>query len=594
MTGLEEAILHLQAALHQSNSSPITRIDACRKLIRFCHITSDWQQAYEASSVAIRLIPRLVPRSLEHSDKQHMLRQVVGLASDAAAVALFAEKGPLAALNFLEEGRGVLAASFEELRVDVLDLYERHPELADQFVRLRDRLDLPTTPATSLLDGDRKSSWQAQASQRSDANQDFDKLILEIRNQTGFEDFLLAPDAEEMQAAASYGPIVVINVSKYRCDAVIVEQHQIRSLALTHLSEKAIEEKAQDANKGSLKVLEWLWDVVANPILDFLDFTQTPDNETWPHIWWITTGILSKFPLHAAGRHSRGSTQTVLDRVMSSYSSTVKAIIHGRRRRIPAASPTTPDQALLVAMQDTPGHARLPFAVREVELLRDLCKSMILNPIEPGRRKQDITSCLLNCKIFHFAGHGHIDSVDPSQSHLLLEDWKSDRLTVATLLEMNLRKRSPFLAFLSACGTGQIKDEKLIDEGIHLISAFQLAGFRHVIGTLWEVNDETCVDMSKITYEGMGDGGMTDESVCRGLHNAARELRERWLGESAMSSHGRKSAEGVGIPSVNDEMGAIDTSDGDERDNLLPRDVVLCDNEGTPPLPWVPYVHFGV
>jgi CHAT domain-containing protein len=66
-------------------------------------------------------------------------------------------------------------------------------------------------------------------------------------------------------------------------------------------------------------------------------------------------------------------------------------------------------------------------------------------------------------------------------------------------------------------------------EGVHLISACQQAGFRHVIGTLWEVNDETCVDMARIVYEVMGHGGMTDESVCRGLHNATKELLNRWL-----------------------------------------------------------------
>jgi CHAT domain-containing protein len=123
---------------------------------------------------------------------------------------------------------------------------------------------------------------------------------------------------------------------------------------------------------------------------------------------------------------------------------------------------------------------------------------------------------LPNFKIFYFAGHGHTDNFDLSQSSLLLQDWKSNRLTVATLLEMNLRERSPFLAYLSACGTGQFKDKKFVDESIHLISACQLAGFHLVIGTLWEVNDELCVDMARITYEGMRYGGMTDESVCRG------------------------------------------------------------------------------
>src|SRR5204862_4726976 len=131
---------------------------------------------------------------------------------------------------------------------------------------------------------------------------------------------------------------------------------------------------------------------------------------------------------------------------------------------------------------------------------------------------------LPNCKIFHFAGHGLTDNVDPSHSCLLLEE--NDRLTVAILLEMNLRERSPFLAYLSACGTGQIKDERFVDESIHLISACQLAGFRHVIGTLWEVNDEACVDISRSVDEEVRRRSIADESVGGGPHIATSELGE--------------------------------------------------------------------
>lgn len=321
----------------------------------------------------------------------------------------------------------------------------------------------------------------------------------------------------------------------------------------------------QRRNLDTLAVLEWLWDVVAKPILDALGFTTPPPTDNWPRVWWIPTGQLTRFPLHAAGYHRRGSGEAVLDRVVSSYSPPVKALIHGRQRCL---APPTSARALLVAMQDTPRFGRLPFAAQEVAALRDLCSRMAIEPVEPNRRKRDVLSYLPSCEIFHFAGHGYTDSYDPSRSQLLLDDWESEPLTVATLLEINLRERRPFLAYLSACGTGEVKQQKSIDESIHLINAFKLAGFRHIISTLWEVNDQSCVDMSRITYEEIL-GGMTDESVCRGLHKAIRELRQRWLDASA-------------------EI---------KRDVILPRDVVLYDEDDaaeTLPLHWVPYVHFGV
>ena len=120
-------------------------------------------------------------------------------------------------------------------------------------------------------------------------------------------------------------------------------------------------------------------------------------------------------------------------------------------------------------------------------------------------------------------------------------------MTVATLLEMNLRSHSLFLAYLSACGIGQIKNESFVDENIHLIRAYQLPGFRHVIGTLWEVDDQICVDMAKITYREIGDGSMTDESVCLGLHKASRELRDSWLSVQANARYRSRSL-GKGDP----------------------------------------------
>jgi hypothetical protein len=220
---------------------------------------------------------------------------------------------------------------------------------------------------------------------------------------------------------------------------------------------------------------------------------------------------------------------------------------------------------------------------------------MALKPIEPGQSQEDIRAHLPHSKIFHFAGHGFTDNDDPPKSHLLLGDEQNAPLTVATLLEMNIRKNSPFLAYLSACGTGQIMDKKFFDESIHLISAFQLVGFRHVVGTLWEVNVDLCVDMARITYEGIKDGDMDDNSVCRGLHNATRELRDRWLDLLEKAKLGNRL-----VRKAKGKTKARSTSNGGER---LPRDADLSDEDedeckGTEslgvPSHWVPYVHYGV
>lgn len=52
-----------------------------------------------------------------------------------------------------------------------------------------------------------------------------DKLIAEFRKKHRFEDYLVTPSEGKMRLAAKYGPIVVINGSKYQCDAILIEQH---------------------------------------------------------------------------------------------------------------------------------------------------------------------------------------------------------------------------------------------------------------------------------------------------------------------------------------------------------------------------------
>jgi hypothetical protein len=588
---LEEGIQsHLYALT--SDEAPIDkRIDAGMQLLRLYALGSDWERGSTYSTMAVKLVPRLNARSLENSDKQHRLSQIVGLACDASAAALNAGKLPLVALDLLEQGRGLLATSLDEMRTDILDLRVKHPELADQLTGLRNELQSPIMSNTSSPDEIRTPFLKSQTDRRHSAGSRLDRLIAAIQQQSGFENFLRPPSEGEILDAAKYGPIVVINVSEYRCDAILVDQHRIRSVPLPGLTYKGVEEKVKLGNLGSSRVLKWLWDAVALPVVDALGFTEPPSDDNRPHVWWIPTGPLSKFPLHAAGYHGGRSKCTVLDRVMSSYSSSIKVLIQGRQRRKLQNAQKTANQALLVALQNTPNQSRLNFAADEVNMLHDLCGSLALHPVQPKKRKEEIMSLLPTCRIFHFAGHGQTDNEDPSKSCLLLEDWEDNPLTVGNLMEMNLREHAPFLAYLSACGTGEIRNERFFDENIHLISACQLAGFRHVIGTLWEVNDESCVDMAKTTYDEILHGGMTDESVCLGLHKATRELRDRWLRDSKEVRYRKKLAR-------NSELGIVEemTGMGDERNSRLPRKVNLCDSdeEEDGSLHWVPYVHFGV
>jgi len=222
------------------------------------------------------------------------------------------------------------------------------------------------------------------------------------------------------------------------------------------------------------------------------------------------------------------------------------------------------------------------YAPQEINKLEGLCGSMQLRVCKPQPCQSDVLAALDACDIFHFAGHGVTALKDPSNSYLKLCDGP---LAVKNLFGINLHNRKPFLAYLSACGTGQITHEALIDEGLHLIAACQLAGFQHVIGTLWRVSDEFCVDVAATTYDWMQKQRLSDESVSEGLHRASMTLRGRWVSENAAKASKR----GTEVRKVN-QM-AMRQSRSSQDKAREPRDVVPCDDT---PLYWVPYTHFGI
>ncbi|MET8181196.1 CHAT domain-containing protein [Streptomyces sp. NPDC005336] len=89
-----------------------------------------------------------------------------------------------------------------------------------------------------------------------------------------------------------------------------------------------------------------------------------------------------------------------------------------------------------------------------------------------------------------FACHAEQDLMDAAQSAFVLYDG---RLTVAEL--HGLRLPHAELAYLSACetATGGVN---LPDEAMHLAATMQLAGYRHVIATMWSIHDCSAPDVA--------------------------------------------------------------------------------------------------
>ncbi|MER6362254.1 CHAT domain-containing protein [Kitasatospora sp. NPDC001527] len=558
---LAEAVRLIRLTAEDPAFPPHTRLQAARLWGDIAARTGREAQALEGFAYAVGLLPRVAPRHLDRLDQEDRLSSGRGLASSAAALAIRAGD-PERALALLEQGRGVLLAQGLENQGDLSRLRALDPARAEEFERIRDRLsrdhaaELHLTgteaPDAFFVQGAAGAAGTAAAlrdiEERHALSRRWDHLLEEIRALPDLDDFLRPPTTRQLLAVAERGPVVVVNVSEYGSHALLLAAPagggpRIDVLPLPDLTPAEVAAAAQafterwiDVSYGDegvarakemmnlhSTVLEWLWDSVAGPVLERLRLRGTPlDGETWPRLWWCPTGRLAFLPLHAAGKGRRIPGTWVMDRVVSSYTPTVRSLLRAGRRA--AGPPRHRPAPLVVSLARTPGGPPLPGAEPEAALVAELF---------PGGLRLDgehasveaVHRELYRHSWVHFTCHGVSAPDSPSNSGLILHDGRLSALDISARRPVDAE-----LAFLSACSTSQ-GGLALPDEAVHLAPSFQLAGFTHVIGTLWTVSDKIARQLTGDFYaalrEDTASEGPFDPAAA--LHHAVRSLRERLL-----------------------------------------------------------------
>jgi CHAT domain-containing protein len=276
--------------------------------------------------------------------------------------------------------------------------------------------------------------------------------------------------------------------------------------------------------RAIIDVLAWLWDAIAEPVLDAAGHRHPPgDGQPWPRLWWCPTGPLTVVPLHAAGHHDDPGDRSVLDRVVSSYTPTLRALSSARTR--PPAGPA--GGLLLIALPETPGASPLPAVAAEQAFLTGLLtgtRCTVLAGADATRA--NILRELDTHTWTHAACHGDQNMADPSTGGLVPYDWNTAGLVNVLDLTSADQAGGEF-AFLSACktATGGVA---VLDEAISLTAALHYAGWRHVIGTLWTVWDDAAAEIAQDTYVRLArDGRLDPARAAEALHHAVRGYRHR-------------------------------------------------------------------
>ncbi|MFI7465107.1 CHAT domain-containing protein [Nonomuraea sp. NPDC049646] len=459
--------------------------------------------AADLYDAAIALLPAAVSRRNSRVDQEERAGEYTHLVGEAVAAHL-AAGDPAGAVAVAEQGRGVLLAEEADLHADLAELEAREPGLAARFRDVRDRLRTTSQVhpggvmvlTTELVD-DRTRLWA-----------EYDDLIEEIRR--GAPRFLALPDLDELRAATEGGAAVLVNAARTRSDAIIITADDLVPVTLPgltwddvarHVAELviAMQASADGTLTGALRMqrvvketLEWLSATIAGPIAAALPGVD--------RVWWLPVGMLGVLPLHAA----------LPGHVVSSYAPTLRALALARSR-----TPATARRQLTVAVTRSLELPALSGTAEEAKALHRRHPGVLL--VDEHATTGRVLAELPGRTWAHFACHAATDVEKPSFGGLVLHD---DLLPVGAIAALALDQAE--LAYLSACSTA-FSGIFHANESIHLASAFQLVGFRHVVGSLWLLDDATAAAVARAFYRELP--GPAADDAARVLHRVMRDLR---------------------------------------------------------------------
>ena len=452
--------------------------------------------AYETSLRLLAQHLATLPSLLQHLVilKNH----TSSLAVDAFSACL-RKRAPARAVELLEQGRGVFWSQLTRLHSPLDDLIGSGPAgkaLADEFTRL-----------ALLIRSALNSSGADQHEPVCHLNLELQRVVTNIHELPGLSRLLLPSLFPDLQCAASGGPVIIVNASKYSCDALIIfldrdpvhlplqiTQQDARDLSkeLHTLTTRA---KRADVTKELAFFLRKLWNQVVSPIVDCLQTSHPPQSR----IWWCPTAEFSVLPLHAAGPYRNGQ-RNLPHLYISSYTPTLTALIRARGRD-PANLPTGQKHFIAIGQAKATGENELFSVGAELENIGQLVDGLATFTRIDGEEScvSRVVEELDKNEWVHLACHGLPNRKQPFESAFALH---GGHFTIQRIIGCDFK--NPEFAYLSACHT-TVGGEESPDEVIHLASAMQFVGFRSVIGTMWAVDDGETNKITSTFYKHMVD-----------------------------------------------------------------------------------------
>ncbi|THU95148.1 TPR-like protein [Dendrothele bispora CBS 962.96] len=557
-----EATVAYKQAAENTSSRPSTRYLAACHWANLCSKYQCSSSALDAYTVVLEIIPQVVWLGQTVHRRYEELPNI-GRTINAAAAMAISVGDFTRAVEWLEEGRSIVWKQILQLRTPLDELHQQHPDLADELSRVSLALDNAGTSKLHDIDSEiEHQSAEEEAQNHRKLAAKYEQLLKEVRELDGFGSFLRHKKFSELAPAARNGPVVVVNVAKLRCDALVLctsgeivhvplskisytQAEALHSKLLSSLQAHGVRvsrngdratclaRKNNQDHFGS--VLADLWSHVVQPILPEIEqavsFLFENAHHSLPHITWCATGALAFLPLHAAGIYGDPTrNMNISDFAVSSYTTTLTAML---------GSGSTPKQdlnkipsVLTVSQPDTPGLPSLPAIMKEVEVIqRYASPDHTCHLTHELANVQAVLGQMDKHEIIHLACHGIQDLKNPLSSAFALYDGK---LELNALMRLSLKNAE--LAVLSACQTAT-GDENLPEEAVHLAAGMLAIGYPGVIATMWSIGDKDAPLISDKVYANLlgprndTEGQKVKLTPAYALHEAVKHLRKE-VGET--------------------------------------------------------------
>lgn len=432
----------------------------------------NWKAAAHAGALAVGLLAGLERGDLARGEEEHRLVTFAGLGADAAASLVHAGMPAVDALDVFDRGRAILLGHMLDQRCDVA---VKEPASGEDEAAGLGRgggivvgMVVSRYGSHALLDGPEGSAA------------------------------VPLPDLTERELNA-------------------------RALAFTAAIDLLEDGRHDPADRWAAarvldRTLEWLWDVAVEPVLAGLP-PRAP-RAPLHRLYWVPSGLLTLLPLHAAGHHLGQSGRSTFDHAVTSYAPTVRALRRAARRPPPENAP----RPLAVAVADAPGQPVLRHVLSEAELVREALAG-VESLVDGAATTKAVQSALSRHDWVHLACRAVVDTAHSSAAHLVLADGRLRLADVAAA-----RHPESHMAYLSACAAMPGRPEAA-DEPVHVASAVQLAGYRHVVATLWPVPGDVALEVARWTYQ-TAPAWLPGDGPAWALHRVVTKLRERHGGRS--------------------------------------------------------------